>query len=1088
MNSAINKYTSLFIILGALSFGSLLMDVPVQLHQPNEQMLSCYVSGDEYYNYFHNGDGYTIVQSAEDGYYYYATKENNQIIPSIYRADESHDLESAGISKKIMIPRSEYIDRRDRKWADVEQTRDAPTIGTLNNLNVFIRFADEEEFGTPRSYYDAPFNSEEGPSMKHYYLEVSYDTLTVNTSHYPDCEMTTNISYQDGYPRCYYQPYNEVTNPCGYQDDEVTYREHTLLANAIAYIEDEVPDDLVIDGNDDGRVDNVTFLISGSPGGWAELLWPHRWALYTQDVYINQNGEQKRVWDYNFNLSSGPYFSVGTLCHELGHSLGAPDLYHYWDDAAPTAVGGWDVMDATADIPQYPSAYIKYRYFDWITLEEASMGGTFTLNPATSRDNCAYRLDSVNPNEYFVLEYRIQNGMYDVYAPGNDTGILIYRVNDLYNGQGNANGPPDELYLYRSGGTSSSSGSFGAAPFSLDLGKTEFNDTTEPSSFLSNDSPGGINIVDIGSPGETIEFTVMNLMLLGQYHGFNNDSDHDGIINPGEDVILEFTMNNMSSDVAAFNVMGYLMTDSSDIEFPEEGIDFGDLNPSQSTFSQLIQISIPEDISLGEIPVTMMITAYYEQEDTGELLTYNGSYSFSIDVTLNQNGFPYETDFAVSSSPLLLNVDSNSDQELIFGDYDGFIRALKSDGTELINQDYPYETGDQIWGSPASADLDLDGVIDFVIASKDKKIYLFDQNGFKSDADLGSFLMGTPAIGNIDDDDELEIIIGGYSGGDGRKIYALNHDLSPVTGFPVAINEKVKRGVSLADFNNNGKSDIVFGTDSDNVYLMLDDGSIADGFPFTVQDKVQSSPTILDINGQLIIFASSRDGILYAINSDGTERFQVSGTNRIDTSPSFLNYFDQCYIFFGDSNGYIYGIDTNGDMLSNFPINLNSPIVSSIVYSDLNLDLTPEIIFGLEDGSMHVIDINGNEYPYMPISYPFPYYSTPLISDIDNDGDLEIIAGASLSMNAIDIKDVGSTDGYWSMYKGNFKRDGFHHFTISCITGDLNYDGILNILDIIIMAAYIINPMGDLDCGDMTGDSIIDVLDIIALINVILDN
>ena len=72
-------------------------------------------------------------------------------------------------------------------------------------------------------------------------------------------------------------------------------------------------------------------------------------------------------------------------------------------------------------------------------------------------------------------------------------------------------------------------------------------------------------------------------------------------------------------------------------------------------------------------------------------------------------------------------MDSSADQELIFGDYDGSIRALKSDGTELINHDYPYETGDQIWGAPASADLDLDGVIDFVIASKDKKIYLFDQ-------------------------------------------------------------------------------------------------------------------------------------------------------------------------------------------------------------------------------------------------------------------------------------------------------------------------------------------------------------------------
>ena len=54
-------------------------------------------------------------------------------------------------------------------------------------------------------------------------------------------------------------------------------------------------------------------------------------------------------------------------------------------------------------------------------------------------------------------------------------------------------------------------------------------------------------------------------------------------------------------------------------------------------------------------------------------------------------------------------------------------------------------------------------------------------------------------------------------------------------------------------------------------------------------------------------------------------------------------------------------------------------------------------------------------------------------------------------MNVIDIKDEGSVDdGYWSMYKGNVKRDGFYHFTISCIMGDLNYDGILNILDIII--------------------------------------
>ena len=1088
MNSTINKYTTIFIAFFSISFGALLVDVPVELNQPNGDPLNCYASGDEYYNYLHDSDGYTIIQSNQDGYYYYAKKENNQIIPSIYRADQSHDLEAEGISKKIIISRSKYLDRRERWWRDVDQTRDAPTIGTLNNLNIFIRFADEEEFQPPRSYYDGYFNGEEGPSMKHYFLEVSYDTLTVNTVHYPDCEMTTNISYQDQYPRCYYQPYNAVTNPCGYTDGDVTYREHTLLANAIAYIEDEVPDDLVIDADGDNKVDNVTFLVSGSPGGWADLLWPHRWALYSQGVYIEQNGEQKRVWDYNFNLSSGPYFSVGTLCHEFGHSLGAPDLYHYWDDAAPVAVGGWDVMDATSDIPQYPSAYIKYRYFNWITLEEASMGGTFSISPSTSRHNSAYRLNSINPNEYFVLEYRIHNGIYDVNSPGNDPGILIYRVNDLYSGQGNANGPPDELYLYRVGGTPNTSGSFGAAPFSLDLGKTEFNDTTSPSSFLSDESPGGINVVDIGSPGETIEFTVMNLMLLGEYHGFSNDSDHDGIINPGEDVILEFTMGNMSSDVAAYNVMGYFYSDSNDIEFPEEGIEFGDLDPSQSTLSQLIPISISNNIPLGEVPINLTIEAFYEQENTGNMLEYTGSYSFSIDVSLNQNGFPQEIDFAVSSSPLLLDIDNDLDKELIFGDYDGFIRAFKSNGVEIVNDVYPYETGDQIWGSPASADIDLDGIIDFVIGSKDKKIYLFDQNGFKASLNIGSFLMGTPAIGDIDDDEELEIIIGGYSSGNGRKIYALNHDLSNVEGFPATINEKIQKGVSLADFNSNGKSDIVFGTDNHNIYLMFDDGSIAPGFPFTTGDKIQSSPTILEMNDQLIIFASSNDGILYAINSDGTERFQYAATNKIKTSPSFLNYIDQCYVFFSDHNGYLYAVDTNGNPLDNFPINLNSPVASSVVFSDLNSDSMPDIIFGTHDGNMHVINIDGNEYSYMPISYPFPYYSTPLISDIDNDNDLEIIAGTSLSMNAIDIKDVGSTDGYWSMYKGNTKRDGFHHFTISCITGDLNYDATLDILDVIIMAQYIINPMEYLDCADFDGNAVINIIDIISFINSILEN
>jgi len=489
---------ALVIFSGWLLFGALLYDQPVSVEQPDGSKLNLLASGDEYYNYLHDANGYTVVQNPETGYYVYGTMSRGVLTASDNIVNEMNPA-SLGISPHLRISKEEYLQRRSRFDVPERYQSRAPTEGTLNNLVVYIRFADQSEFPEPRSEFDPLFNADDGetPSMYSYYQEVSYETLTISSSHYPISEMDTNMSYQSEYPRGYYSPYNYISNPEGYDGwEERAEREQTLLANAIEFIEPEVPDSLDIDGDEDGRVDNVCFIIRGGNDGWAELLWAHRWSLYMVDAYINGY----LVRDFTFQPRT--QVEVGTLNHEMFHALGAPDLYHYNSNVyAPAAA--WDIMESGNG---HMSAYMKYRYGNWIDeLPLISEPGLYTLHPMSEGDENVYRIASNNPMEYFVLEYRKRvEGTYEMNLPGE--GLLVWRVDGTLDGQGNADGPPDELYVYRPGGDYNSNGNPSGAPFNADYGRTEFNDETDPADWLQNGGYGGIFIHQVSSAGDSITF------------------------------------------------------------------------------------------------------------------------------------------------------------------------------------------------------------------------------------------------------------------------------------------------------------------------------------------------------------------------------------------------------------------------------------------------------------------------------------------------------------------------------------------------------------------------------------------------------
>ena len=385
----------------------------------------------------------------------------------------------------------------------------------------------------------------------------------------------------------------------------------------------------------------------------------------------------------------------------------------------------------------------------------------------------------------------------------------------------------------------------------------------------------------------------------------------------------------------------------------------------------------------------------------------------------HQSGWPFTDADKILGAPAITDLDQDGFDEVVFSDYFGNVFITDYQG-ELL---YTFSTENQIWASPSIADLDNDNYKEIIIASKDQTLYILNhQAELLMEYNAGQYLLGTPAIGNIDNDDGLEIIFGGYS--NQGKIFAINMDGSDVNGFPVNIDEKIQRGVALADFNQNNLDDIVFGTDAGNIYLIYDSGEIA--FSVELNDDIRCAPIVANMNGEKLIISGSRDNHLYAIYSNGEIKFSYNTEDKIDSSPVMVEHDGQVIIFFGSASGYLYAIDTNGDNLEGWPVYVGNAIESSPSISDFNGDGVPEIVISSTSNDLNIYNFNGSIYKEIPIIFEFPFTGNPEIKDIDLDGDLEIFVGTTNGLISIDIKDInGQSDNYWNQFHGGLKRTGY---------------------------------------------------------------
>ncbi|MBN2053152.1 PQQ-binding-like beta-propeller repeat protein [Candidatus Woesearchaeota archaeon] len=317
-----------------------------------------------------------------------------------------------------------------------------------------------------------------------------------------------------------------------------------------------------------------------------------------------------------------------------------------------------------------------------------------------------------------------------------------------------------------------------------------------------------------------------------------------------------------------------------------------------------------------------------------------------------------------------------------------------------LDKRWDFDAQSAISSAPFVADIDGDGKKEIIFGTKKGKLFVlssdanikwfYDSSETVDEVELMfldvenvSSIEAPPNVADINQDGRHEVVFGTELG----MVYLLDDKGKLIWKFKAG--GPIRGQVLIYDLYQDNDMKVIFGCEDQKLYVLDSRGRLV--WNFDAGSAIQSTPSILQKDQPCVVFGAD-DGSIFCVSKKGDMVWKFKTKGKVFAQPAIEKLFKdgRFYIIIGSNDHYLYALDDAGELAWEYKT--NGAILAKACVTDINNDGKMEVVFGSCDNNIYALNASGDKL----WSYETDFWivSEPIVEDIDGDGKKEVIIGS----------------------------------------------------------------------------------------------